>query len=80
LRCAAKGCWSAPRSNSALPKRWIRFDTGDNIYFRGQKCTVFTEKDQDKYGVGYFGPRDDLRYPHIKGKIPEVIKPTEPRV
>ena len=54
------------------------FDTEDNIYFRGQKCTVFTEKDQDKYGVGYYGPRHDLRYPRIKGKIPEVIKPTEP--
>ena len=46
-----------------VPKRWIRFDTEDNIYFRGQKCTVFTEKDQDKYGVGYYGPREDLRYP-----------------
>ena len=39
---------------------------------------MFTEKDQEKYGVGYYGPRHDLRYPHIKGKIPEVIKPTEP--
>jgi hypothetical protein len=58
-----------------VPERWIRFDTEDNIYFGGQKCTVFTEEDQDKYGVGYFGPREDLRYPHIKGKIPEVIKP-----
>jgi hypothetical protein len=68
-----------PKWVTVVPKRWIRFDTGDNIYFRGQKCTVFTEKDQDKYGVGYFGPRNDLRYPPIKGKIPEVIKPTEPR-
>jgi hypothetical protein len=64
-----------PKWVTLVPKRWIRFDTEDNIYFRGQKCTVFTEKDQNKYGVGYFGPRDDLRYPHIKGKIPEVIKP-----
>ncbi len=65
---------------TVVPKRWIYFDTEDNIYFRGQKCTVFTEDDQDKYGVGYFGPRDDLRYPHFKGKIPEVVKPAEPRV
>ena len=69
-----------PKWVTVVPKRWIRFDTEGNIYFRGQKCTVFTEKDQDKYGVGYYGPRHDLRYSHIKGKIPEVIKPTEPRV
>jgi hypothetical protein len=66
-----------PKWVTLVPKRWIRFDTEDNIYFRGQKCTGFTEKDQDKYGVGYFGPRHDLRYP--KGEIREVIKPTEPR-
>jgi hypothetical protein len=64
-----------PKWVTVVPERWIRFDTENNIYFRGQKCTVFTENDQDKYGVGYYGPRDDLRYPHIKGKIPEVIKP-----
>jgi hypothetical protein len=64
-----------PKWVTVVPERWIRFDTEDNIYFRGQKCTVFSEKDQDKYGVGYFGPREDLRYPHIEGKIPEVIKP-----
>ena len=68
-----------PKWVTVVPERWIRF-TENNIYFRGQKCTVFTEEDQDKYGAGYFGPRDDLRYPHIKGKIPEVIKPAEPRV
>jgi hypothetical protein len=70
-----------PKWVTVVPERWIRFDTDhNNIYFRGQKCTVFTEEDQDKYGVGYFGPRYDLRYPYIKGKIPEVIKPVEPRV
>ncbi len=68
-----------PKWVTVVPERWIRL-TKDNIYFRGQKCTVFTEKDQEKYGVGYFGPREDLRYPFQKGKIPEVIKPTEPRV
>ena len=51
---------------TVVPKEWIRFDTEDNIYFRGQKCTVFTEKDQDKYGVGYYGPRWDLRFPLSK--------------
>jgi hypothetical protein len=61
-----------PKWVTVVPNRWIRL-TKDNIYFRGQKCTVFTEKDQEKYGVGYFGPREDLRYPFQKGKIPEVI-------
>jgi hypothetical protein len=61
-----------PNWVTVVPNRWIRL-TNDNIYFRGQKCTVFTEKDQEKYGVGYFGPREDLRYPFQKGKIPEVI-------
>ncbi len=61
-----------PKWVTVVPNRWIRL-TKDNIYFRDQKCTVFTEKDQEKYGVGYFGPREDLRYPFQKGKIPEVI-------
>jgi hypothetical protein len=61
-----------PKWVTVVPNGSIRFDTEDNIYLRGQKCTVFTEKDQDKYGVGYFGPRSDLRYPHMEGKILEV--------
>jgi hypothetical protein len=63
-----------PRRVTVVPNQWIS-ETGNDIYFRGQKCTVFTEKDQDKYGVGYYGPRWDLRFPHIQGKIAEVIKP-----
>jgi hypothetical protein len=65
-----------PKWVTVVPNRWIRL-TKDNIYFRGQKCTVFTEKDQEKNGVGYYGPREDLRYPLQKGKIPEVIKKYE---
>jgi hypothetical protein len=69
-----------PKWVTVVPRRWIRFDKDRGIdenidSFRGQECEGFTEEDQDKYGVGYFGPRDDLRYPRIKGKIPEVIKP-----
>jgi hypothetical protein len=55
-----------PKWVTVVPNGWIRFDTEDNIYLRGQKCTVFTEKDQDKYGVGYYGPRWDLRFPLSK--------------
>jgi hypothetical protein len=68
-----------PKWVTVVPNRWIRL-TKDNTYFRGQKCTVFTEKDQDKYGVGYYGPREDLRYPFQKGKIPEVLKKYECQV
>ena len=68
-----------PKWVTVVPNRWIRL-TKDNIYFRGQKCTVFTEKDQEKYGAGYYGPREDLRYPFQKGKIPEVIKKYECQV
>jgi hypothetical protein len=68
-----------PKWVTVVPNRWIRL-TKDNIYFRGQKCTVFTEKDQEKYGVGYYGPREDLRYPFQKGKIPEVLKEYECQV
>jgi hypothetical protein len=70
-----------PKWVTVVPERWIRLDTKANIIsiisFRGQRCTLFTEKDQGEYGVGYYGPRPDLRYPHIKGKIPEVIKPDQ---
>jgi hypothetical protein len=68
-----------PKRVTVVPNRWIRL-TKDNIYFRGEKCTVFTEKDQEKYGVGYFGPREDLRYPFEKGKISEVLKRYECQV
>jgi hypothetical protein len=49
-----------------VPERLIRHDAKYNIFFRGQKCTLFTEEDQEKYGVAYFGPRWDLRYPYSK--------------
>jgi hypothetical protein len=68
-----------PKWVTLVPNQWIRW-TKDDIYFRGQKCTLFTEKDQEKYGVGYFGPREDLRYPFEKGKIPEIVKKYECQV
>lgn len=46
-----------------VPERLIRHGAKYNVLFRGQKCTLFTEEDQEKYGVGFFGPRWDLRYP-----------------
>jgi hypothetical protein len=64
-----------PNWVTVVPERLVRIDNKYNVYFRGHKCTVFTEKDQNEYGTGYWGPRNDLRYPHAEGKFPEVIKP-----
>ena len=46
-----------PNWVGVVSERLIRHDAKYNIFFRGQKCTLFTEEDQEKYGVAYFGPR-----------------------
>jgi hypothetical protein len=44
-----------PKWVTVVPERWIR-DTGDNIYFRGQKCTVFTEEGSRRIRRGILRP------------------------
>ena len=63
-----------------VPERLIRHDARYNVFFRGQKCSQFTEQDQEKYGVGYYGPRWDLRYPYSKEIAYDWSEPSCARV
>jgi hypothetical protein len=69
-----------PNWVTIVPERLIRRDSNYNVFFRGEKCTTFTEEDQEKYGVGYYGPRWDLRYPHSKEIEREWSEPSCARV
>src|SRR5262249_25681797 len=58
-----------PKWVTVVPNRWIRL-TKDNIYFRGQRCNVFTEKDQEKTALGTTGRARTYATPCRRVKFP----------